>query len=282
MANTNNKKVIDKDYLAKQLYIYHKDYTRPLDNGKQNNLEITSNHISFEDEYKLGLKIINDDTAKANDYLSLVNEDGDMTWKTPKDTVDYYDDANNDTLITAKALASFVGSDTIKIVGNIEQGNWKVGNISITRDDLDFGKINFNVDTDNKQLLISPTEEEWKIKSSADFDINKLSSSEITVGNTKITEEKIEANNLTFGKVSLTADEDNLKITKENEAFVDFDETPLLLKELKTLKDTFNKNYLIINNTKYTMTTAADTQYIRIKRLAMAAANLDSEEESQS
>ena len=291
MANTNNKKVIDKDYLAKQIYIYDKEYINPVRSNKQNKIEIVSKHISLEDDHKLGLKIINEDTATRNSYLRLVNsENGDMDWVVPKEQVDYYDDKEAEELVTAKAVANFAGSDTIKIVGEIEEGSWKVGNISINENDMGFGKINLNVNTIDKELTLTSLEDDWKINSLVEFDINKLSSSEITVGdNVKITEEKIEANKIAIGKISLFASEEgNLKATKEDNAFVNLEDVSVLLKELNTSKENGN-GYLLINGTKYKVTTNSDAYYATIQKMVKEEANIkdeqsnnDSEEETQS
>lgn len=291
MANTNNKKVIDKDYLAKQIYIYDKEYINPVRSNKQNKIEIVSKHISLEDDHKLGLKIINEDTATRNSYLRLVNsENGDMDWVVPKEQVDYYDDKEAEELVTAKAVANFTGSNTIKIVGEIEEGSWKVGNISINENDMGFGKINLNVNTIDKELTLTSLEDDWKINSLVEFDINKLSSSEITVGdNVKITEEKIEANKIAIGKISLFASEEgNLKATKEDNAFVNFEDVPVLLKEISTSKENGN-GYLLINGTKYKVTTNSDAYYATIQKMVKEEADIkdeqsnnDSEEETQS
>lgn len=294
MAETNNKKIIDKDYLTKQLYIYHKEYTRKLNNEKQNNLAIDSKHITFENGYVLGLNIINEkDTAKNNDYLSLMDkENGVMEWKTPKNIVDYGNDRESDNLVTARALANFTGSDTINIVGEITEGSWKVGNISITNNDLNLGNINFNIDTDEKKLKLSliDSEEEWGIENHINFSTDKLSASELTVGNNvKISEGKIETNEVIFGKVSLSkAEEGNLKVTRKDDAFVNFEDVPVLLKEINTSKEN-GKGYLLINGTKYKVTTNSDAYYATIQKMVKEEADIkdeqsnnDSEEETQS
>lgn len=291
MANTNNKKVIDKDYLAKQIYIYDKEYINPVRSSKQNKIEIVSKHISLEDDYKLGLKIINEDTATRNSYLRLVNsENGDMDWVVPKEQIDYYDDKEAEELVTAKAVANFAGSNTIKIVGKIEQGSWKVGNISINENDMGFGKINLNVNTIDKELTLTSSEDDWKINSLVEFATNKLSSSEITVGdNVKITEEKIKANKIAIGKISLFASEEgNLKAIKEDNALVSLEDVPVLLKELNTSKEN-GKGYLLINGTKYKVTTDSDAYYATIQKMVKEEADIkdeqlnnNSEEEPQS
>jgi hypothetical protein len=291
MANTNNKKVIDKDYLAKQIYIYDKEYINPIRSSKQNKIEIVSKHISLEDDYKLGLKIINEDTATRNSYLRLVNsENGDMDWVVPKEQIDYYDDKEAEELVTAKAVANFAGSNTIKILGEIKQGSWKVGNISINENDMGFGKINLNVNTIDKELTLTSSEDDWKINSLVEFATNKLSSSEITVGdNVKITEEKIKANKIAIGKISLFASEEgNLKAIKEDNALVNLEDVPVLLKELNTSKEN-GKGYLLINGTKYKVTTDSDAYYATIQKMVKEEADIkdeqlnnNSEEEPQS
>ena len=52
MATTNNIKILNKDYLAEQLYNYHKKYVATsisgIQSNKQNNLEVVSNHLTWE------------------------------------------------------------------------------------------------------------------------------------------------------------------------------------------------------------------------------------------
>lgn len=127
---TNNNKAITKDYLAEQFFLYHDKYIeKGIEADKQANLIVDTTHITW-DNPKLGLKIDNDNDAQENDYISLKNLDGTLTWKTPiTDQTEI--DNDNENLVTGKAVFCFEGSSNIKTVGIISEGSWDVGDIQI-------------------------------------------------------------------------------------------------------------------------------------------------------
>lgn len=132
---TNNSKVITKDYLAEQFFIYHNKYIKEgIEITKQDKLIVDTKHLTW-DNSNLGLKIDNDNSAKVNDYISLKNSDGTLTWKTPI-TNQSEIVGNNENLVTGEAVYNFEGSNNIKKVGMISEGSWDVGNIQINDNSL--------------------------------------------------------------------------------------------------------------------------------------------------
>lgn len=132
---TNNSKVITKDYLAEQFFIYHNKYIKEgIETNKQDKLIVDTKHLTW-DNSNLGLKIDNDNSAKVNDYISLKNSDGTLTWKTPITNQSEIDN-DNENLVTGKAVYNFEGSNNIKKVGTISEGSWDVGNIQIDDNSL--------------------------------------------------------------------------------------------------------------------------------------------------
>ena len=134
MATTENTKILNKDYLAEQLYNYHTKYiTEGVEKKKQDKIDITSNHLTWE-ENRLGINI-DDSEAKQNDYIVLKNAgDGSLSWKTP--ITDQGDLADSDSLVTGKAVFSFEGSTNINTLGTIATGTWNAGDITLNDHNL--------------------------------------------------------------------------------------------------------------------------------------------------
>lgn len=143
MANTNNTKILSKDYLAEQLYNYHKKFiTDGIETNKQDNLEIVSNHLTWENNKTLGINISNDSEAKQNDYIVLENtENGSLSWKTPIEEQEYLE--NSELLVTGKAVFNFKGSTNINTLGTVKEGTWEAGDITL-------GEHNLTVNEDGK------------------------------------------------------------------------------------------------------------------------------------
>ena len=159
MATTENTKILNKDYLAEQLYNYHTKYiTEGIEIKKQDKIKVASNHLTWT-ENKLGINI-NDSEANENDYIVLKNaENGSLSWKTPiTDQANLA--ANSDLLVTGSAVFNFQGSDNINTLGNITSGTWNVGDITLSDHNLTVngnGKItvgNFEINQDNEILQI--------------------------------------------------------------------------------------------------------------------------------
>ena len=163
MATTNNIKILNKDYLAEQLYNYHKKYVATsisgIQSNKQNNLEVVSNHLTWENNNILGVNISNDSEANKNDYLVLENkENGSLLWKTPITEQENLE--GSEFLVTGKAVFNFVGSTNINTLGTIKKGTWEVGDITLSEHNLtvnEGGKIivgNFEINQENEVLKI--------------------------------------------------------------------------------------------------------------------------------
>lgn len=163
MATTNNIKILNKDYLAEQLYNYHKKYVASsisgIETNKQNNLEVVSNHLTWENNNILGVNISNDSEANKNDYLVLENkENGSLSWKTPITEQENLE--GSEFLVTGKAVFNFVGSTNINTLGTIKEGTWEVGDITLNEHNLtvnENGKIivgNFEINQEEEVLKI--------------------------------------------------------------------------------------------------------------------------------
>lgn len=158
MATTNNTKILSKDYLAEQLYNYHKKFIIDgVEANKQDNLEIVSNHLTWENNNTLGINILNDSEAKQNDYIVLENtENGSLSWKTPIEEQENLE--NSKLLVTGKAVFNFKGSTNINTLGTVKEGTWEAGDITL-------GEHNLTVNEDGKIII-------------GNFEINQNSESE--------------------------------------------------------------------------------------------------------
>ena len=137
MATTENTKILNKDYLAEQLYNYHTKYiTEGVEKKKQDKIDIASNHLTWE-ENRIGINI-DDSGAKQNDYIVLENtDDGSLSWKTP--ITDQRDLAGSDSLVTGKAVFDFKGSTNINTLGTVTAGTWNAGDITLNDHNLTVG-----------------------------------------------------------------------------------------------------------------------------------------------
>lgn len=134
MATTENTKILNKDYLAEQLYNYHTKYiTEGVEKKKQDKINIASNHLTWE-ENRIGINI-DDSVAKQNDYIVLKNaDDGSLSWKTP--ITNQGELADSDLLVTGKAVFGFQGSTNINTLGTVTAGTWNVGDITLNDHNL--------------------------------------------------------------------------------------------------------------------------------------------------
>ena len=137
MATTENTKILNKDYLAEQLYNYHTKYiTEGVEKKKQDKIDIASNHLTWE-ENRIGINI-DDSVAKQNDYIVLKNaDDGSLSWKTP--ITDQGNLENSDSLVTGKAVFDFKGSTNINTLGTVTAGTWNAGDITLNDHNLTVG-----------------------------------------------------------------------------------------------------------------------------------------------
>ena len=137
MATTENTKILNKDYLAEQLYNYHRKYiTEGVEKKKQDKIDIASNHLTWE-KNRIGINI-DDSGAKQNDYIVLKNTgDGSLSWKTP--ITDQRDLAGSDSLVTGKVVFNFEGSTNINTLGAVTTGTWNAGDITLNDHNLTVG-----------------------------------------------------------------------------------------------------------------------------------------------
>ena len=137
MATTENTKILNKDYLAEQLYNYHTKYiTEGVEKKKQDKIDIVSNHLTWE-ENRIGINI-DDKGANKNDYIVLEStEDGRLSWKTP--ITDQRDLESSDLLVTGKAVFDFKGSTNINTLGTVTAGTWDAGDITLNNYNLTVG-----------------------------------------------------------------------------------------------------------------------------------------------
>lgn len=222
MATTNNIKILNKDYLAEQLYNYHKKYVannlKDIDTNKQNNLEVVSNHLTWENNNILGVNISNDSEANKNDYLVLENkENGSLSWKTPITKQENLE--NSESLVAGKAVFNFVGSTNINTLGTIKEGTWEAGDITLNEHNLtvnENGKIiigNFEINQEEKVLKIKYADNGYlTLGSSGELEIASIRA------NTSLFAEKANIFNLNADSIKISDfeirkfDGDNLKI----------------------------------------------------------------------
>ena len=222
MATTNNIKILNKDYLAEQLYNYHKKYVASSINGiessKQNNLEVVSNHLTWENNNTLGINISNDSEANKNDYLVLENkENGSLSWKTP--IIEQGNLEGSESLVTGKAVFNFVGSTNINTLGTIKEGTWEVGDITLNEHNLtvnENGKIivgNFEINQEEEVLKIKYADNGYlTLNSSGELETESIRA------NTSLFAEEAKIFNLNADSIKISDfeirkfDGDNLKI----------------------------------------------------------------------
>lgn len=220
MATTNNIKILNKDYLAEQLYNYHKKYVASsisgIETNKQNNLEVVSNHLTWENNNILGVNISNDSEANKNDYLVLENkENGSLSWKTPITEQENLE--GSEFLVTGKAVFNFVGSTNINTLGTIKEGTWEVGDITLNEHNLtvnENGKIivgNFEINQEEEVLKIKHADGGYLTLDS----YGELEIKSINVNTSSIDEANIfslNADSIKISNFEIRKFEDNLKI----------------------------------------------------------------------
>ena len=217
MATTENTKILNKDYLAEQLYNYHTKYiTEGIEKNKQDKIDIASNHLTWV-KNRIGINI-NDNGAKENDYIVLKNAgDGSLSWKTPiTDQANLA--ANSDLLVTGSAVFNFQGSDNINTLGAVTTGTWNAGNITLNDHNLTVngnGKItvgsfvieknssgNLQIKYADNSYLTLDTSGKLTTKS---IDTENISSTNISSTNISATNIDVSSNgNITAGEASVS------------------------------------------------------------------------------
>ena len=199
MATTENTKILNKDYLAEQLYNYHTKYIiEGVEKKKQDKIYIASNHLTWE-ENRIGINI-DDSEAKQNDYIVLKNaDDGSLSWKTP--ITDQGNLANSDLLVTGKAVFNFKGSTNINTLGTVTAGTWNAGDITLNDHNLTIdenGKItvgNFEINQNSDENL--------QIKYADNSYLTLDTSGKLTTES--IDAESINAENITATKIDVSS-----------------------------------------------------------------------------
>lgn len=221
MATTNNIKILNKDYLAEQLYNYHKKYVASsisgIETNKQNNLEVVSNHLTWKNNNILGVNISNDSEANKNDYLVLENkENGSLSWKTPITKQENLE--GSEFLVTGKAVFNFVGSTNINTLGTIKEGTWKVGDITLNEHNLtvnENGKIivgNFEINQEEGVLKIKYANNSYlTLYSSGELEIKSINVNTSLIADADIFNLNI-GDNIKIDNFEIRKFEDNLKI----------------------------------------------------------------------
>ena len=201
MATTENTKILNKDYLAEQLYNYHTKYiTEGVEKKKQDKIDIVSNHLTWE-ENKIGINI-DDSGAKQNDYIVLKNaDDGSLSWKTP--ITDQGNLENSDSLVTGKAVFDFKGSTNINTLGTVTAGTWNAGDITLNDHNLTVGG-NGKITVDSFEINQN-SNGNLQIKYADSSYLTLDTSGELTTKS--IDAETISATNITVPKGNITANE---------------------------------------------------------------------------
>ena len=204
MATTENTKILNKDYLAEQLYNYHTKYiTEGIEIKKQDKINIASNHLTWA-ENRIGINI-DDREAKQNDYIVLKNaENGSLSWKTPiTDQANLA--ANSDLLVTGSAVFNFQGSDNINTLGNITSGTWNAGDIALSNHNL---TVNGNGKITVGSFVIEKN-------SSENLQIKYADNSYLTLDTSgKLTTKSIDAETISATNIDVSSDDGEITTDK--------------------------------------------------------------------
>ena len=214
MATTENTKILNKDYLAEQLYNYHTKYiTEGVEKKKQDKIDIASSHLTWK-ENRIGINI-DDSGAEQNDYIVLESKDnGRLSWRSP--ITDQRDLAGSDSLVTGKAVFNFKGSANINTLGTVTAGTWNAGDITLNDHNLTVdgnGKItvgSFEINQnsyENENLQIKYAENSYLTLDTSgrlttkSIDVETISATNIDVlsDNGKITANKASIYDLNIG-----------------------------------------------------------------------------------
>ena len=161
--NTNNLKIVSKDYLAEQFYNYHEQYVltmqKELDEGKQKAITVVSPEVSLED----GKMTFNVDGSKTIGCYLKYNDNKQLVAQPPIENV-HSEIGDNLTLVSKKAILNFEGTNKITKVGTIEEGTWEVGSIKIDENTISVGSSIIEIDDNNKASINKITIKEASIK----------------------------------------------------------------------------------------------------------------------
>ena len=264
MATTNNTKLLSKDYLAEQLYNYHKKFIiEGVKASKQDNLEIVSNHLTWKNNNTLGINISNDNEAKTNDYIVLENtKNGSLSWKTPIEDQEYLEDS--ELLVTGKAVFNFKGSTNINTLGTVKEGTWEAGDITLGEHSLtvnEDGKItigNFEIKQDDEILQIKYAKDSYlTLDSSGELNVASIETTSIAATSSIIADKASFldldiVNTIKINNFEIKQDDEILQIKYANDSYLTLDSSG----ELNT-KSITTTNF-ILGNTKCIFATEDD------------------------
>lgn len=175
--NTNNLKIVSKDYLAEQFYNYHEQYVltmqKKLDEGKQKAITVVSPEVSLED----GKMTFNVDGNKTIGCYLKYNDNKQLVAQPPIENV-HSEIGDSLTLVSKKAILNFEGTNKITKVGTISEGTWEVGSIKIDENTISVGSSIIGIDDNNKASINKITIDEASI--------NKIINDEASIKNATI------------------------------------------------------------------------------------------------
>lgn len=175
--NTNNLKIVSKDYLAEQFYNYHEQYVltmqKELDEGKQKAITVVSPEVSLED----GKMTFNVDGSKTIGCYLKYNDNKQLVAQPPIENV-HSEIGDSLTLVSKKAILNFEGTNKITKVGTISEGTWEVGSIKIDENTISVGSSIIGIDDNNKASINKITIDEASI--------NKIINDEASIKNATI------------------------------------------------------------------------------------------------
>ena len=266
MATTENTKVLNKDYLAEQLYNYHTKYiTEGIEIKKQDKIKVASNHLTWE-ENRIGINI-DDNGAKQNDYIVLESKDnGRLSWRSPiTDQANLA--ANSDLLVTGSAVFNFQGSDNINTLGAVTTGTWNAGDIILNNHNLTVdgnGKItvgNFEINQDNEILQIKYADNSYlTLDTTGNLNTKSINAKNITATNIDVLSGIIAANeagiyDLNIGNTITISDKfvieqndsGNLQIKYADNSYLTLDDSGELTTKSITAKSISTKEFKLNN-----------------------------------
>lgn len=222
---TRNNKILYKEYLIKQIYLfwnYLKKYIQPK-------LHVNSKHLVFENkesyyENNLSLNIV-DENCEKEDYLTANDKNGQLKWRHPT-TKDEEIEKGNTNLVNTNALYEYSGTDNLIKTGDVIKGNWCVGDVNIKNDKITFNEAYVQMSTgtrndedDTRRMEVNgtqgskvyfniPVKFNEDIYSEGDYEIN---------GNLTVNSNAEIKNDLTVNRNAII----NKQLTVEDKSFFD-------------------------------------------------------------
>ena len=266
MATTENTKILNKDYLAEQLYNYHTKYiTEGVEKKKQDKIDIASNHLTWK-ENRIGINI-DDSGAEQNDYIVLESKDnGRLSWRSP--ITEQGNLANSNLLVTGKAVFNFKGSANINTLGTVTEGTWNAEDITLNDHNLTVGgngKItvgNFEINQNNNGNLQIKYEDGYLTLDTTgglttkSIDAETISATNIDVSSDgEITTDKASVYDLSIGNtITITSNfvieqnnNGNLQIKYADDSYLTLDTTGNL-NTAKVTTDTISTKSFLLND----------------------------------